>query len=252
MRRLFFAAGLAGMATALAVALNTATSHADAPPPIYFGWSISATPPVAGRAFTPILVEHVSGGASWTFSCSVSVHGQPIAARLQHFHERRTTVWNRRSCSVYVPRRTAGSTLGVTVTASDSDGHTFAHSRGWRVRSSGSMTTVPLGNPQPVVSLTKFFSDTPPVAGRAYLPVFVSQGTGGPWTFRCSATVQGHPVVVHRQDFGFRFSVPDIRTCDFSLPRQAAGKLLGVKVDATTPTGQTLQATRGWRILSSP
>jgi hypothetical protein len=45
--------------------------------------------------------------------------------------------------------------------------------------------------------------------------------------------------------------MPDIRTCDLYVPRQAAGRLLGVTVDATTPTGQKLHATRGWRIIGN-
>ena len=240
------------MAIALAMALCTPTSHAGPPPIIYFGSWFSATPPVAGRTFTPVLVGHNRfESASWMLSCSVSVHGQSIAAHPQHFHQR-PAGWDRRSCSVYAPRRAVGSTLAVTVTASDSDAHTFDATRGWRVRSNASMTTVPLGGSQPVVSLTKFFSDTPPVPGRAFLAAFVSQGTGGPWTFRCSATLHGHPIVVHRQEFGDRMSVPDIRTCDLYVPRQAAGKLLGITVHATTPTGQTLHATRGWHILGNP
>jgi hypothetical protein len=251
MRRLLLAAGLAAVATALGVALNAATSHA-VPPPIYFGWWTSATPPVAGRAFTPVLVGHVREPASWKLSCSVSVHGQSVAAGVQQFHERRTEFWDRRSCSVYVPGPTAGNTLALTVTATDPNGQTFDQSRAWRIRSSASMTTVPLGSPQPVVSLAKFFSDTPPVAGRPFVPVFASQGTGGPWTLRCSATVHGHPVVVHRQEFGSPLSVPDIRTCAFFVARHAAGELLGVTVEATTPDGQTLHATRGWRILGNP
>lgn len=252
MRRLSLAAGLAAVATALAVALNTATSHAGPPPPIYFGSWLSATPPVAGRAFTAILVAHVSGSRPWRLSCSVSVHGQSLAAHPQHFHQRPPPWGDRRSCTVYVPRRAAGSTLAVTVTASDSDAHTFDTTHGWRVRSNASMTTVPLGDPQPVVALRRFFSDTPPVAGRAFLPAFASQGTGGPWTFTCSATLHGHPVVVHRQEFGYPDSVPDIRTCDLYVPRKGAGKLLAVTVDATTPNGQTLHATRGWHILGNP
>ena len=145
MRRLFLAAGLAAMAIALAMALCTPTSHAGPPPIIYFGSWFSATPPVAGRTFTPVLVGHNRfESASWTLSCSVSVHGQSIAAHPRHFHQR-PAGWDRRSCSVYVPRRAVGSTLAVTVTASDSDAHTFDATRGWRVRSNASMTTVPLG-----------------------------------------------------------------------------------------------------------
>jgi hypothetical protein len=235
------------MATALAVALRTTTSRA-VPPPIYFGSWVSATPPVAGRTFTPVLVGHRPSDISWTLSCSVSVRDHSMAAHTQHFHQR-TWAFEQRACSFYVPRGTAGSTLAVTVSASDSDTHTLDYTRGWRVLSHASMKTVPLGAPQPVVSFTKSFSDTPPVAGRAFMAAFVAQGTGGPWNFRCSATLHGRPVVVHRQEFGERMSVPDIRTCDLYVPRQAAGKLLGVTVDATTPNGQTLHATRGWHIL---
>lgn len=250
MRRLFLGAGLAATATAMALAFNSTASHAGPPPPIYFASWFSATRPVAGRTFTAVLTGHL-GESSWKLSCSVSIHGRTLTAHPQRFHQR-PAGWDRRSCTVYVPRRAAGSTLAVTVTASDSDAHTFDGTRGWRVRNHASMAAVPLGDPQPVVSLRKFFSDTQPVAGRAFLAAFVSQGTGGPWTFTCSASLHGHPVVVHRQELGDPMSVPDIRTCDLYVPRQAAGKSLGVTVTATAPDGQTLHAARGWHVRGNP
>jgi hypothetical protein len=153
-----------------------------------------------------------------------------------------------RSCTFHVPPRTAGSVLGITIDGSDSNGNTFSFGRSLRIFGHASMTAVSAGPPQPDVIYDKFLSRTPPVAGRAFTAAVVQQETGGPWTFRCSSSLRGHSIVAHRQEFGYPDSVPDIRTCAFQVPRQTAGKLLDVTVDATTPDGQAIHVSRTWRI----
>jgi hypothetical protein len=148
-----------------------------------------------------------------------------------------------------VPRRTGGYVLVVTINASDPDGYTYYIRRRLRIFSHASMTPVPLGAPQPDVIYDTLFSKTRPVAGRAFTAVFVQQETGGPWTLRCSVSLGSRSIVAHRQEFGEPGSIPDIRTCGFQVPRRTGWKLLEVTVDAATPDGQTIHATRSWRIL---
>ena len=157
--------------------------------------------------------------------------------------------YDTRSCDLQVPRRTGGSVLAVTINASDRDGDTYYIRRRLRIFSHASMTPVPLGAPQPDVIYDTLFSQTRPVAGRAFTAVFVQQETGGPWTLRCSVSLSSRSIVAHRQEFGEPDSIPDIRTCGFQVPRRTSGKRLDITVDAATPDGQTIHATRSWRIL---
>ena len=138
--------------------------------------------------------------------------------------------------------------LVVTVNASDQHGHTYGKTRRLRIFSHATMTPVPLGAPQPDVIYDTLFSQTRPVTGHAFTAVFVQQETGGPWALRCSISLRGRSILAHRQEFGFPNSVPDIRTCEFQVPRSTTGKLLHVTVDATTPDGQAVHATRAWQI----
>lgn len=251
MRRTFLAAGLAAMVMAAAGAVKTATSQAGPPPPPPPFSSVSSdTPPVAGRAFTAFLVGHLpTSGGSWKLSCSASLRGHSIFAHGQGFGLNPWAGYDTRSCGLRVPRRTGGSVLVVTVNALDQHGHTYGKTRRLRIFSHATMTPVPLGAPQPDVIYDTLFSQTRPVTGRAFTAVFVQQETGGPWALRCSISLGGRSILAHRQEFGFPNSVPDIRTCEFQVPRSTTGKLLHVTVDATTPDGQAVHATRAWQIL---
>ena len=248
MRRTFLAVGVAALVVAIVGAVNSATSHAGPPPPLIYYPRFSLTPPTAGRAFTTILIGHPSD-VPWTLSCSVSLRGHSIAAHRQDFGYQTgsSPAFDWRSCGFHVPTGTAGSQLGVKVNASDANGHNFHAAQSWSIVRHAVMKPVPLG-PYPPASFAEFFSETPPVAGRAFTAVIVELTDGGDWTLRCSASLAGHAIVRHRQEFD---ALPDFRTCGFQVPRRSAGKMVAVTVEITPENGQALHAKQSWRIVGS-
>lgn len=247
MHRLF----LAAMALVAVGAVVTTASWAGPPPPPppFSPFWTSATPPVAGRTFTWLLLGHRPASAAWKFSCSATVRDHAVPTQRQEFGVNPWDYVDMRSCALHVPPRTGGSVLTVTINASDRNGNTFQIARRLRIFRHASMTAVSAGPPQPGVIYDTFLSQTRPIAGRAFNAVVVQNEIGGPWTFKCPAFLHRHPIVVHRQEFGDSYSVPDIRTCGFQVPRRKAGQLLSVTTDGTTPDGQAFRATRTWRIV---
>lgn len=250
MRRTFFALGVTAVVVAILGAATSATSRAGPPPPLFYYSRFSLTPPTAGRAFTAILVGHPNDVA-WSLSCSVSLRGHLIAAHRQDFGRQTgsaaPTGFDWRTCGFRVPPGTAGDALTVAVNGSDSNGHTFGGAQHWTIVKHAIMKPVPLG-PYPPASFADFFSETSPIAGRAFTAVVVELTDGGAWRLRCSATLRGHSIVAHRQEFN---ALPDFRTCGFDLPRGSTGKSLTVTADVTAPDGQSLHVNRGWRIVGS-
>lgn len=184
----------------------------------------------------------------WTVSGSVSLRGHSVVARRQDFGGQTGSGfpgWDWRSCDFRVPPRTVGNVLSVTVNASDSAGHTYHAAQQWSIVRHAVMKPVPLG-PYPPASFDEFFSETQPVAGRAFTVVITELTDGGDWSLRCSASLRGHAIVAHRQEFD---ALPDFRTCGFPVPRRSAGKMLAVAVDITPSNGEPLHATHAWRIV---
>lgn len=247
MRHTFLAATVL---VAVGAIMATASWAGPPPPPPPFSPSgTSATPPVAGRTFTWLLLGHRPASAAWKFSCSAAVRGHAVVTQRQEFGLNPWGDVDMRSCALHVPPRAGGSVLTITANASDRTGNTFQIARRLRIFRHANMTAVSAGPPQPGVIYDTFLSQTGPVAGRSFTAVIVQNEIGGPWTFKCSASLHGHRIVVHRQEFGDSYSVPDIRTCGFQVPRRTARQLLSVTADGTTPDGQAFHATRTWRIV---
>jgi hypothetical protein len=248
MRRISLAVGVAAVVVAIVGLANSATSQAGPPPPIFYYPRFSLTPPTAGRAFTAILIGHKSD-VPWTLSCAVSLRGHAITAHRQDFGGNQSDSafpgFDWRSCDLNVPPRMAGNALTLTVNASDSNGHTYHAARRWRIVRHAIMKPAPLG-PYPPASFAEHFSDTRPVAGRAFTAIIVDLSDGGDWRLRCSASLRSHSIVTHRQEFGW---LPDFRTCGFTVPQRSAAKMLAVTVDITAPNAQQLHITHAWRIV---
>jgi hypothetical protein len=243
---MFLAIGVATVGVAILGVVNSSTSRAGPPPPIIYYSRFSLTPPTAGRAFTAILVGHRD--VPWRFSCSVSLRGHSIAGHRQEFGSPTGSAFpafDWRLCDFDVPPGTAGNALGVKVNASDRNGNTFHAAQHWSIVRHAIMKPVPLG-PYPPASFAEHFSETRPVAGRAFTAVIVELTDGGDWRLRCSASLRGHSIVTHRQEFD---ALPDFRSCGFSVPQRSAGKMLAVTVDIAAPNEQPLQAKRVWRIV---
>lgn len=255
---MFVLACVVAASVAVSVAIRTAVSRAGPPPPPPpFGFDRSRTLPVAGRAFTAVVVAHSLG--PWRLACSAHVMGHSIRAHTQEF----PNAWSKvdvRSCSFSVPRRTAGKAVGVTVNATDSSGHSSQVAYGWRIggpasRAAAAVSRTPAS---PALRPPGWFhfrivgSRTPPVAGHAFTAVLVTHSllTGGPWTLTCSVSLRRHSIVPHVQEFGDTVSTRDTRSCTFDVPRGTAGKLLAFTVNATDPSGNSRHTTGGWRIVS--
>jgi hypothetical protein len=166
-----------------------------------------------------------------------------------------------RSCSFYVPRRTAGKALEVRVHATDARGNSSYFNPGWRIVSRAASlaaavvtkkATSRAGPPPGKFHFRIEGSRTLPVAGRAFTAVLVTHllETGGPWTLTCSASLRGHSIVPHVQEFGDTVSTTDTRSCSFYVPRGTARKNLAFTVNATDASGNSRHTTGGWRIVT--
>jgi hypothetical protein len=249
------------LAASLGVALviRTAASRAGPPPPPPpFRIERSGTLPVEGRVFTAVLVAHSLD--PWRLTCSTYFRGPSIVPHGQEFVYARLGT-DTRSCSFFVPRRTAGKALEVSVHATDASGNSSYFNPGWRIISHAAglaaavVTRTPASQAEPPPGRFHFQivgSRTPPVAGRAFTAVLVTHllETGGPWTLTCSASLRGRSIVPNVQEFGDTVSTTDTRSCSFYVPRGTAGKGLTFTVDATDPSGNSRHATGGWRIVS--
>lgn len=252
-----------GFAAAASVAssavIRTAVSLAGPPPPRPPFWiERSGTPPVEGRVFTAVLVSHSLD--PWRLTCSTFFRGPSISPHGQEFVYTKLGT-DTRSCTFYVPRRTAGKALEVSVHATDASGNSSYFNPGWRIVSGSGSLSAAAGirkaasraSPSPGrFHFRLAASRTPPVAGRALTAVLVTHllDTGGPWTFSCSASLRGHSIVPQVQEFGDTVSTTDTRSCSFYVPRGTAGKGLVYTVSATDPSGNSRHATGGWRIVS--
>ena len=249
----------AAASVAAAVVIRTAASLAGPPPPPPpFRLERSGTLPVAGRVFTAVLVTHSLD--PWKLTCSTYFRGPSISPHSQEFVYARLGT-DTRSCSFYVPQRTAGKALEVSVHARDASGNSSYFNPGWRVVSrTGSLgaaagigKAASRAGPSPGrFHFRLAVSRTPPVAGRALTAVLVTHllETGGPWTLSCSASLRGHSIVPQVQEFGDTVSTTDTRSCSFYVPRGAAGKDLAYTVNAMDASGNSRHATGGWRIVS--
>ena len=122
----------ASVTAAAAVAKQTIRRAGSRSGKFHFRIESSNTRPVEGRAFTAVLATHLDVlDSSWTFSCSVSFRGRSIVPHVQEFAPKA------RSCTVYVPRGTAGSGLRYAVTARDSSGNSRHTTGSWRIVSQG-------------------------------------------------------------------------------------------------------------------
>ncbi|HZS31293.1 MAG TPA: hypothetical protein VFA37_08565 [Gaiellaceae bacterium] len=136
-RRLAVALSLA-VAAILGGVVMTAVSKADETVPA-FSFQLSATAPVAGRAFTASVAEALARYAPWRLSCAASLHGHRLASQRQKYSTYMQAVGSTaamvetQSCAFDIPRDTAGETLRVTVTAFGNTSGTASAAHQWRI-----------------------------------------------------------------------------------------------------------------------
>ena len=208
--------------------------------------------------FTAVLGTHSLD--PWRLSCSTAFGGRSIVPHGQEFVHVRPGA-DTRSCSFYVPRRTAGRAIEVRVHATDSSGNSSYFNPGWRIvsRAPSLAATVVTGKaasgagqPPKKFHFRVEGSRTLPAAGRAFTAVLVTHvlDTGGPWRLSCSASIRGRSIGTQVQEFGDTVSTTDTRSCSFYVPRGTAGKSVSFTVNATDPSGNSRHATGGWRIVT--